>query len=80
MRKNLGPQARVKAVAEETRDTLLRLPRIVANIEETLQDVSQNGLKLDTGRNRTGYSGFTGWLGWVVALGLGATLLIDLLT
>ncbi|WP_028878283.1 2-polyprenylphenol 6-hydroxylase [Terasakiella pusilla] len=80
MRKNLGPQARVKAVAEETRDTLLRLPRIVANIEETLQDVSQNGLKLDTGRNRTGYRSFTGWLGWIVALGLGATLLIDLLT
>jgi len=77
MRKNLGPQARVKAVAEETRDTLLRMPRIVANIEERLEDIGKNGLKLDTGRSPAqGRTGFA-WLGWIVAAGLALALIVD---
>ncbi|WP_417841191.1 2-polyprenylphenol 6-hydroxylase [Terasakiella sp.] len=79
MRENLGPQARVKAVASETRDTLLRLPRIIANIEERLDDIGKNGLKLDTGK-RPGvrHTGFN-WMGWVIALGLAAALIVEYL-
>lgn len=67
MRQNLGPQARVKAVADETRLTLQRMPRIIANVEEALEDIGKNGLKLDTSSQR-GNGGFgLGWLGWAVA-------------
>ena len=81
MRKNLGPQAQVQAVATETRETLLRLPRIVANMEETLDDIRKNGLKLDTGKRRSnGNSGIGfGWIGWVVAIGLAAALIVEYL-
>lgn len=79
MRENLGPQARVKAVAEEARETLLRLPRILANMEETLGDIRQNGLKLDTGKRRSNGSSSFGWLGWLVAAGLAVALAVTLL-
>ncbi len=77
MRKNLGPQARVKAVAEEGRDTLLRLPRVLANLEDHLEDIGKNGLKLDTGnRNGNGKPVSFGWIGWVLAAGLAAALIL----
>lgn len=77
MRQNLGPQARVKAVAYETRETLLRLPRIIANIEEALEDVSQNGVKLNMSKPESKSLSLAGWLGWIVALGLGITLILE---
>ncbi len=80
MRENLGPKARIKALGDETRDTLMRLPRIVANIEEALEDIGKNGLKLDTSNGRPQKPAFDlGWVGWCVALGLGIALLVHYL-
>lgn len=79
MRENLGPQAQVKTVALEARDTLLRLPRILANVEDTLHDIQQNGLKLDTGRYARNGSSHLGWAGWLVAGGLAIALFLTLL-
>lgn len=73
MRENLGPQARVKTIAEETRTTLLRIPRLLADMEQTLQNVSEKGIKLNTQRppRRLGLSG---WIGWGIAAGLAVSL------
>jgi len=79
MRQNLGPQARLKTAAVETRETLMRLPRIAANIEERLDDIGRNGLKLDTGRRTSPRSGAGTWLGWLVAVGLGIALIAEYL-
>ncbi|WP_135081929.1 2-polyprenylphenol 6-hydroxylase [Terasakiella sp. SH-1] len=80
MRQNLGPQAKVKAVADETRETLMRLPRIIANIEHTLEDIGKNGLKLDTSKRRPAKSAVSfGWISWVISAGLAAALAFEYL-
>jgi ubiquinone biosynthesis protein len=75
MRENLGPKAQVKAVVEEARETLLRLPRILESMEDTLVDIRENGLKLHTGRGNTPSRSPFSLMGWIIAAGLAITLL-----
>jgi len=75
MRENLGPQARVKAMAQETRVTLQRVPRLLADMERTLHTLSEKGVKLDAPQ-RTG--SFKGLLGWGVAAVFGVALVVAL--
>ncbi|MCK5445587.1 MAG: 2-polyprenylphenol 6-hydroxylase, partial [Rhodospirillaceae bacterium] len=46
MRENLGPEARIKAFAEEGQSMLMRLPGVVRGLESALEEFETGGLKL----------------------------------
>lgn len=81
MSQNLGPKARVKAAAEEARDTLMRLPRIAADLENTLNDIAENGVKLNVEerrpRSRRGRASIMLWLWGITVTALLIFELID---
>ena len=75
MRSNLGPQARAKAVAQEARQTLHRIPRLLADMERTLHTLSEKGIKLDAQRSNRG-AGLMGKAGWALSGALFVVLIV----
>ena len=56
MRENLGPEARIKDAAEQTLQSLKRLPTVLQGLESALSQFDEKGLKLhpDTVRQLRG--------------------------
>jgi ubiquinone biosynthesis protein len=80
MMQNLGPQAKIKETVGSAIATLERLPRLLAQTEQTYSAMLSGGLKLhpDTvaamrgeGRRKS----LPGWLPWVLVAALGALYL-----
>jgi len=82
MRRNLGPQARVRDMAVDALSSLERLPRLLSEIEKTAAILAEGGIKLhpDTVRDLTADAPrqrrTPDWLPWVVALALAVALAV----
>jgi len=81
MRRNLGPEAKVKETLSSAVASLERLPRLLAGIEHSTTMLIDGGFKLhpDTVREITGNRdkrSLPGWLPWLLALGLAAAVVL----
>lgn len=47
MIEHMGPEARIREAAEDMLDTLERLPKLIADMEESVGSTARNGLRLD---------------------------------
>ena len=47
MIEHMGPEARMREAAEDMLDTLERLPKLIADMEESVGSTARNGLRLD---------------------------------
>jgi len=81
MRKELGPEARLRAVAEDARDIIRRLPRVLEQIERGAETLANGKISLDDetiAALRRGSSNALGrWLSLLAAIAAG--LIIGLL-
>ena len=81
MRRNLGPEARVREAVTGAVATLERLPRVLAGLEHSTTMLIEGGFKLhpDSVRALTGNRdkrGLPGWLPWTIAAILAVLLAV----
>ncbi len=79
MRRNLGPEARVREAVTGTITSLERLPRVLAGLEKSTTMLLEGGIRLhpDTVREMMGRNGkkrLPAWLPWLIAAGLAVAL------
>ena len=77
MRKNRGPEARMRETAADMGEVLGRLPRLIAQIDDATRLITTTGLPLDTRGN--GRRGVTR-TGWLLALAAGIAIGIWMLS
>ena len=78
MRENRGPEARMVEAIKNLRDTVDRLPRLIAAAEIATTRIAAGSIKLDPDTVRAlrgGGAGYNRYIGWV-ALALAAAALV----